>query len=124
MAATRLQLATDNRGFKDFAATTMTDEEGAFVFTGVPYGTRYLYYSAERRKRTGDDWVRVRSLDVNSATHDLGRLDHRVGKVTVKVVGRLKDDTPANLCFYEPSLFQVHIAAEQRRPRARRALRL
>jgi beta-lactamase regulating signal transducer with metallopeptidase domain len=118
LASTRLQLVTDNRGFRDFAATTMTDEEGAFVFTGVPFGTRYLYYSAERRKRTGDDWVRVRSLEINTAARDLGRIDHRVGKVTVKVVGRLKDDTPANLCFYDPNLFQVHIAAEQRRARA------
>ncbi len=118
LASTRLQLATDDHGFRDFAATTMTDEEGAFVFTGVPYGMRCLYYSAEQRKRRGDDWVRVRSLEINTAARDLGRIDHRVGKVTVKVVGRSKDDTPANLYFYDPSLFQVHIAAEQRGPRA------
>ena len=106
LASTRLQLVPDNRGFRDFAATTMTDEEGAFVFTGVPFGTRYLYYSADPRKRTGDDWVRVRSLEVNTAAHDLGRFDHRVGKVTVKVVGRLKTTPPPTCTSTIPTCFK------------------
>jgi hypothetical protein len=117
-ASTRLLLSDEDSAWTDFQATATTDENGDFAFKGVPYGRRYLYFSA-RQTIWGDDWVRARALDVNTAAHNLGRMDHRVGTVTVKVVGRPNDATPVNFYFYDPSLFQVHIAAEQRRPRTK-----
>ena len=115
--STRLLLSDEDADWTDFRALAMTDENGDFAFKGVPYGTRYLYFSA-RQSMWGDEWVRVRALDVNTAAHNLGRVDHHVATVTVKVVGRPNDDTPVSLYFYGPNLFQVHLAADERRPRA------
>jgi beta-lactamase regulating signal transducer with metallopeptidase domain len=118
-ASTRLLLADESPNWDDFDATTTTDKDGAFVFTGVPRGRRYLYFSARQRRWGGDDWVHVRALDVNTAARNLGRIDHRVGTVTVKVVGRRDDDTIADLSSYDPSLFQIRRYAGAMRPRAK-----
>jgi hypothetical protein len=121
-ASTRLLLSDESPTGDDFAANTMTGKEGAFVFTGVPRGRRYLYFSAMHRKRGPDDWVHVRAIDVNTAAHDLGKIDHRVGRVSVKVVGRNDDSASADLFYTDSSMFQVHRwAGELMRPRAKNA---
>ena len=105
-ASARLLLSDESPIGDDFNATTTADANGAFVFTGVPRGRRHLYFSARQQRWGGDDWVRVRAIDVNTAARNLGRIDHRVGTVTVKVVGRRDDDTIADLYSYDPSLIQ------------------
>jgi hypothetical protein len=62
----------------------------------------------------------VRALDVNTAARNLGRIDHRVATVTVKVVGRGDADTIADLSSYDPSLIQFRRwVGAMRRPRAK-----
>ena len=119
-ASTRLLLSDESPIGEDFTAITTTDANGAFVFTGVPRGRRHLYFSAQQRRGGGNDWVRVRAMDVNTAAHNLGRIDHRIGTVTVKVVGRRDDDSIADLFSYDPSLIQFRRwVSAMRRPRAK-----
>ena len=113
-------LSDESENWADFDANTTTDKDGAFVFTGVPRGRRYLYFSARQRKWGGDDWACVQAIDVNTAAHNLGRIDHRVGTVTVNVVGGT-DNMMGDLYFYDHPLFQVHLAARPRGPRAKGA---
>jgi len=120
LANTKLLLADEHSSNDDFGTTAITDSDGAFVFSGIPEGKRYLYFSV-RGRRGWDDWIRVQALDINTADRNFGRIDHRTGTVTVKVAGRPKDDAMVYLHFYDPSPFQVHIAARPRHPRAKNA---
>jgi hypothetical protein len=120
LASTKLMLADEDAHGDDFSATAITDSDGAFVFSGIPAGKRYLFFSV-RGRRGWDDWNRVRALDIHAADQNFGRIDHRTGTVTVKVAGRPKDDAMVYLHFYDPSPIQVHIAAQPRRPRAKNA---
>lgn len=118
--STRLLLSDEDAAWTDFHAFATTDANGDFAFKGLPYGRRYLYFSV-RQSMWGDEWVRMRSIDVNTASHNLGRIDERVGTVTVNVVGQPNPESPVYLYSYDPRLFQVHIAARQRRGRVKGA---
>jgi beta-lactamase regulating signal transducer with metallopeptidase domain/protocatechuate 3,4-dioxygenase beta subunit len=122
LANTKLLLADENSHSGDFGATTTTDSDGNFVFSGIPVGKRYLYFSVRRRFGRVEEWDRVRALDIRSAARNFGRIDHRVGKVTVNVVGtpsQPADDASVYLHYYDPNLFRVQIAAQSRVPRAK-----
>jgi hypothetical protein len=119
LASMRLQLATDDHGFRDFAATTMTDEDGAFVFTGVPRGRRILYFSPSKQRGREDDWVRVRPLEIGTADRNFGRLDHHTATLQVKVEGLPKETEDVTLFDHDTSANVVHIAAIPTRPHAK-----
>jgi beta-lactamase regulating signal transducer with metallopeptidase domain/protocatechuate 3,4-dioxygenase beta subunit len=121
LATTKLNLTDQDAHGDDFGATTITDSDGSFVFSGIPTGKRYLYF-AVRRRSGWDDWNRVRAVDIRAADQNLGRIDHRVGTLTVNVVGAANQppkDASFDLLYYDPSLVQVHIAARPRGPRAK-----
>jgi hypothetical protein len=123
LASTKLLLTGEEAHFDDFSATTTTHSDGSFAFAGVPPGKRYLYFAVHKRRARSDDWVPVRALEINTAARNFGRIDQRTGTVTVKVVGRPKDDATVDLHYYDPSLFlfQVRIAARSLLPRAQDA---
>jgi beta-lactamase regulating signal transducer with metallopeptidase domain/protocatechuate 3,4-dioxygenase beta subunit len=115
LASTNLQLSDASSW--DFEARTTTDSKGTFVFAGIPPGKLRLSYAAKTRGYW-NDWVPVRELDVNTVAHNFGRIDHRMGTVTVQVAGTPRDDARVYLFYRFPSLFQVWVAAEARNPRA------
>jgi len=118
LASTRLLLAGENEPGGDFGATTTSHADGSFTFAGVPPGKRYLYYSLFQWQGGGDEWVRVQALTISTGARDFGRIDHRMGTVTVRVAGRPKDDAMVALHDYDPSPFQVRFVARPRFPRA------
>jgi len=123
LASTKLMLTDEDAHGWDFGATAITDSDGSFVFSGIPAGKRYLYFSV-RGRRGWDDWNRVRALDIHATDQNFGRIDHRVGTLTVNVVGagnQLPEDASVILHYYDPSPVQVHIAARPRFPRAKGA---
>jgi len=81
---TRLLLAGEVPHSGLMRAYTMTDAEGSFVFLGIPFGERFLYYPATDR---ANQWVRVRALRIDSTARNFGRIDHAVGKLTVNWKG-------------------------------------
>jgi hypothetical protein len=121
LASSKLLLTDEEAHLDDFGATTITHSDGSFAFAGVPPGKRYLYFAVRKRSGRSDDWVRVRALEINTAARNFGRIDHRTGTVTVKVVGRPKDDATVALNYYDPGLFQVRSAARSQFPRAQDA---
>jgi hypothetical protein len=82
LANKKIVIAGEDPNFGVMKAFTKTDNDGSFVFLGVPFGDRYLYYS------DGNgifDWHRVRELRIDTSSRNFGRIDHRVGSLTVSL---------------------------------------
>lgn len=101
LAKTKVLLAGDDPNFSLVRATAMTDAEGAFVFSGIAVGERYLYFSVNEKL---GQWVRVRALRIDSTARNFGRIEHTDGRVTVDLSGipiRENEAVRANLSFNE-----------------------
>jgi beta-lactamase regulating signal transducer with metallopeptidase domain len=119
LAATKLRLQDVDFNNDGFAATTVTNSQGAFVFSGIPAGKRDLYFLAHGRSRNAENWIHGRALEIHAAAQNFGRIDHRVARLTVNVAGILHrpDENPGvYLHDYNPSLFRRHFVARPNFP--------
>ncbi len=109
-AGKKLLLADDDSANGDFGATTVTEPDGTFAFSGIPVGKRNLYLSGGER-HGWEEWSRIATLEIGAAPRNLGRIDCLTGKLTVNVVGDFsqpRDDV--NLHYYDPSPIRVRPA--------------
>lgn len=61
LAATKLRLQDVDFNNDGFAATTVTNSRGSFVFSGIPAGKHNLYFLAGGKSRNAENWIRVRA---------------------------------------------------------------
>ncbi|HXY37479.1 MAG TPA: hypothetical protein VEI07_24840, partial [Planctomycetaceae bacterium] len=103
----------------DFGATTVTEPDGTFAFSGIPVGKRHLYLS-DGGRRGWEDWVRIEAFEIGAAPRNLGRIDCHTGKLTVNVVGDFSKPTDdVNLHDYDPNAVRVRIAVRHLVPHAK-----
>jgi beta-lactamase regulating signal transducer with metallopeptidase domain/protocatechuate 3,4-dioxygenase beta subunit len=112
----KLLLADDDSGDGDFGATTVTEPDGTFAFSGIPVGKRALYL-ADENQVVWDEWKRIESLDVGAAPRNFGRIDFRAARLTVKVVGPFnRPSDQVNLRDYDPRAVRARVVARPRLP--------
>jgi hypothetical protein len=80
LADTKLLISGDNPNSSLMKAVAKTNVDGSFVFLGIPFGDRVLYYADGSRSY---DWHRIRDLQVNSTARNFGRVEQRVATLSV-----------------------------------------
>ncbi|WP_417386276.1 carboxypeptidase regulatory-like domain-containing protein [Gimesia sp.] len=99
LSKTRLLLAGDTPNFGIFRAYTITDGDGAFQFYGAGPAKRTLYYEVADQH---NEWVRVDSFQLLAKAQDLGTIEQKIGKLTVKCTPEATDKLRLKLQTYNP----------------------
>ncbi len=101
----KILLSGEDANFGIMKAYAMTAAEGNFAFYGIPSGERYLYVADSDR---ANNWMRVKSLQIDASTADFGTIEHVAVTLTIHLRDA-KDETPEDanvtLNHYDPVWF-------------------
>jgi hypothetical protein len=96
---TRLSLADADSTpyYGTFQSTVLTNDDGQFVFAGVPVGQYAVHYERGRKR---NDWVKIATVDMGTEDIDIGVIGGPMGRILISIRTADPNDTLEGVQVY------------------------